>query len=83
MSLEGDVEADQGLQPTAPALHGPVISIASSLPFTPINLVFKVGSGLCIPHPFQLTTLLTHTIAVLPVACPLPPSKQPAALASA
>lgn len=39
--FEGDLEAGQGLQ--AGALGAmPVTSIASSLPFTAINLVFKV-----------------------------------------
>lgn len=41
--FEGVLEAGQRLQAGALGAR-PVVSISSSLPFTPINLVFKVGN---------------------------------------
>ena len=40
----GDVEEGRGLQAAGPGLvTGGIVSLSSSLPFTPINLIFRVG----------------------------------------
>ena len=40
----GDVEEGRGLQAAGPGLvTGGAVSLSSSLPFTPINLIFRVG----------------------------------------